>query len=410
MKNMTLFVMTIWISVFMCSSIYAADLGNIETHGFISQGYLSTSKNNYLSETEEGSFQFNEMGINFKASPTDKLSIGCQFFSRDLGDVGNDDVTINWAFGEFSWREWMGLRAGMIKFPFGFYNDNRDMDMLRTSIFLSSSVYNEWQRDSINSLKGFELYGNIELGAMGTLTYQLQTGETQLSFDSGTVRRIEVLNGIHEVKETDVNTIYNSKLEWMTPLNGLRIGVTYAKFDYTQEWNLVTDSGNSASFDNKKTEFFTYSIEYMWNDLVLAAEIYRSNGETDLVMHLDSTWAPLITETPGASAGDYTVNKDLDSDNKYYVSASYRFTDWFEFGTYYSFYESDPDKEFTSELEEQKNELTDICLSARFDINDNWTLKIEGHKMDGLNGVEPEEDGTFDEDWFLYAAKMTFSF
>ena len=151
-------------------------------------------------------------------------------------------------------------------------------------------------------------------------------------------------------------------------------------------------------------------MEYMWDNLVLAAEYFISTREADMVMHLDSTWAPIITGIPGAPAGDYTVNKDLDSDNKYYVRVSYRLTDWLEMGTYYSYYENDPDKESTSELEKQKNELADICLSARFDINDSWMLKIEGHKMDGLFGVEPEEDGTLDNDWYLYAAKITFSF
>ncbi len=404
MKKITLFMITIFLSVIICGNIQAAGPGDVSIGGFVSQGYLKTSKNNYLTDTEDGSFQFNEMGLNFRTFPSDKLSIGCQIFSRDLGEVGNDEVTINWAFAEYSWREWMGVRAGLVKIPFGFYHDTRDVDTLRTNILLPSSVYNEWFRDGINSLKGVELYGNINLASAGTLKYQLQTGEMQIPLDSGTTRFIKEVNGVHDVTDIDVNKIYASKLEWITPLEGLRLGTTLMKTDLTQEWKLVTDSGNDTTFDNKDIKFYVYSAEYTRGNLVVAAEKYMLKREADMVMHLDATFAPIITRNPAAPAGDYTVDKDMDSDASYYVSASYRFLDWLEMGVYYSFFENDKDGSGAA------NELKDTCLSARFDINDNWTAKIEAHKMDGLFGVEAEEDGTLDEDWYLYAAKMTFSF
>ncbi len=413
MKKITLFMITICMSALIVSNIQAADLGNIETHGFISQGYLQTDKHDYLADTKDGSYQFNEMGINFNTFVADDLKVGLQLYARDMGEVGNDEVVLNWAFAEYNWRDWMGFRAGLVKFALGFYNDTRDMDMLRTSIFLPSSVYNEWLRDGVNSMKGYELFGNISLGSAGTLKYQLQTGETQIPLDSGTIKFIEQVNNVYRVNEIVVNKIYNSAVQWITPLDGLRLGFCYAKFGLTQEWDLVTDSGNEVSFDNKKNEYITYSIEYTWNNLVVAAEKWANNREADMVMHLDDTWAPILTGNPAAPANDYTVNKDNDSDTNYYVSASYRFTDLLELGTYYSFYENNSDLEPDTELEEQKNELTDICLSARFDINDNWIIKLEGHKMEGLFGVQPEDGKTFedgDEDWYLYAAKMTFSF
>ncbi len=80
------------------SKTMANDL--VDIHGFISQGYLKTDNNNYLADTKDGSTQFNEMGINFRTSPTDKLTIGCQFFARDLGAVGNDEVTLGWVVGD----------------------------------------------------------------------------------------------------------------------------------------------------------------------------------------------------------------------------------------------------------------------------------------------------------------------
>jgi hypothetical protein len=38
-------------------------------HGFLSQGFLATSDYNYLGDTEDGSFQFTEVGVNASYSP-----------------------------------------------------------------------------------------------------------------------------------------------------------------------------------------------------------------------------------------------------------------------------------------------------------------------------------------------------
>ncbi|MGB5159306.1 hypothetical protein [Desulfobacterium sp. N47] len=73
-------------------------LGGVSIHGFISQGFLTSGEYNYLAHNSKtGSFEYNEMGINFSKQVTDKLRIGAQIFSRDLGDVGNNKVTIDWA-------------------------------------------------------------------------------------------------------------------------------------------------------------------------------------------------------------------------------------------------------------------------------------------------------------------------
>jgi hypothetical protein len=52
-----------------------------------------------------------------------------------------------------------------------------------------------------------------------------------------------------------------------------------------------------------------------------------------------------------------------------------------------------------------------FTLSLRFDINDYWIFKLEGHLMDGLadvtyNPADPDPD----PDWMLFAAKVSYSF
>ena len=53
----------------------------------------------------------------------------------------------------------------------------------------------------------------------------------------------------------------------------------------------------------------------------------------------------------------------------------------------------------------------DWALSTRFDITDNWLVKLEVHFMDGAARCSPADnpDG-YDKNWTLYAVKTTFSF
>ena len=65
--------------------LFAMEVGNVAIHGFVSQGYLKTDDVNYLAETKKGTYQFNEAGLNFNYS-LDKLRVGAQILSRDLGE------------------------------------------------------------------------------------------------------------------------------------------------------------------------------------------------------------------------------------------------------------------------------------------------------------------------------------
>ena len=135
-------------------STFEEVFGAVDIHGYISQGYMRSNKNNFLAESYGGSFQFNELGINFSVELTDQLHAGLQLASRDLGSLGNNKVVVDWAFMDYHYQDWMGLRVGRVKMPFGLYNETRDIDMLRTSILLPQGVYNENFRDALTGIQG----------------------------------------------------------------------------------------------------------------------------------------------------------------------------------------------------------------------------------------------------------------
>ncbi len=369
-------------------------LGGVSIHGFISQGFLTSGEYNYLAHNSKtGSFEYNEMGINFSKQVTDKLRVGTQIFSRDLGDVANNKVTIDWAYGDYKWRDWLGIRAGRIKSPLGLFNETRDIDMLRTCIVLPQNFYPDLVRDVTIALNGVGLYGYVPLGAAGSLDYSGIAGAMTVDNESGVEKYLNssfggvaALNG-----DVDIDTALTGRIKWNTPLSGLALSVSALKF----KANFPILVANIISTELEQDQFtWGTGVEYSWQNLALAFE-YRT---TDMDM------------TPSGGA---TTNKKAEN---YYLMASYRFTDWFELGSYYAIaYPNKEDKDGDSfkamGLPDHRAWQKDLALSARFDINSNWTFKLEGHKVDGTSDVLAVDNADRSEgDWYYGAAKLTFSF
>lgn len=396
-----LILMSLLLLIIVGSHAYAMDLGGVRIHGFLSQGYLLTDENNYLAESEDGSFQFNELGINFSKDLTDNLRIGLQIFARDLGTVGNSDIEIDWGYGDYRFQDWLGIRVGLMKMSHGLYNETRDVDMLRTFILLPQGVYNETTRDYYTRMWGGEIYGEIPLSRLGSLSYRALTGTySPDAKNSGLSKYIED-EGPFDVTSFENGVQYNVGLQWYTPVEGLRLGVTHwrqadftAKVENSVSLGPGIPSGLSwdVEFENRTT---VYSIEYSWMDLVVFAE-YR------------------FRET-SVEARQVSPRDEWDSD-AYYAGATFRFTEWFELGTYYS--ESYPRKNdkngnrfITNGQPGFRAWQKDFALTTRFDFNEYWIFKLEGHVINGTGDLFllDNPDG-FKEDWYLFTAKITFSF
>lgn len=439
-----------------------ADLQGVDIHGFISQGYLKSDANNFFAQTEKGTTQFSEAGINFSSDVTGKLRMGIQFLARDLGSIGNNEVLLDWAVADYRWRDYMGWRIGNLKFRHGLYNEIRDIDMLRTYIFLPQSVYNEAWRESSGSLQGAGVYGDVAMGAFGSLEYGFQYGTIAIDTDKGVARLMEdqwALSRIGidiDVTSADADYTYTGSLHWQTPLDGLLIGgsmygmrnrlqasTIYRARYFTEVLPahgganplapLAVDQMTFPTEFEGEAKTYTASLEYTWRNLVLAAEY----AKTDYTIAFRNRY--VFTQDPIASAGlaaqvakgyfqlvgDRLVVPEFSSVG-YYCSATYRFTYWFEMGMYYAEYYPDADDRDGEkrvqrgvDAEPWRGYLKDTCMTFRFDVSDNWVLKLEGHVMRGAASilgadnempVNPTLDSRYKLNWLLGAAKLTFSF
>ena len=385
---------------------------SIQTHGFASQGYMISDENNYLADTSEGTFDLTDYAINFSADIFENLHVGLQIYGRNLGDVGEYEPQLDWGYADYRFADWMGVRAGRMKLAYGLYNETRDMDVLRTSVFLPQGVYNETWRDIITALDGAGIYGEIEIGSAGSLEYEAQYGQLNMGSGDGFMMYLSGRSPF-QVSDVENDEAYQTKLSWITPVEGLKLCGSYGGFDITAsgttvpspDWPSTIEFGDELDY---KADICLQTIgaEYIWENLTLAAEYFHASMDG----HYESDTDSSINASDVPMVG-------------YYGSAAYRFTDWFELGFYYSEFFPDADDKYGVDLDGPPSSINwqkDWCLTARFDFWENWTWKVEGHTINGTaimniqdNMVTSDDGpGTFDmtTNWMLFITKLTYSF
>lgn len=405
--NKLITILTAGVIAASCTTASAVELGGVDIHGFASQGFLKgTKENNFISNNSgKGSFNFNEFGVNFSKQITPELRLGMQFFAQDRGSYGKDKITLDWAYADYSYKDWLGVRAGKIKNPIGLYGDTRDTDSLRTFVLLPQPIYDDANRDVFIASNGIELYGYVPLGPVGALSYRAIVGTTMPTTDDGTALRIGSgfttsltgTAGISSVKVSDisVDTVYVHSLEWKTPLDGLRLATSGY---HTSVHGTATSNATAAAFQNLKWDLnnydrYVFGGEYTWRDLVIA-------GEYD------------ITDFDTVVLGTTTKRKN----DSWYLSAAYRITDWLEAGAYYTERYQDRDDRDGSKyaaatgFPAHNNYHKDAAMTLRFDPIQNVVVKVEGHLIDGTALLDASEFGTAGKESFLFAAKVTASF
>jgi hypothetical protein len=365
--------------------------GGVETHGFVSQGYIQSTQNNYLGPSERGSFEFTEAGINFTHAVDDRLRVGLQIFAHDLGPLGNYTPQFDWYYLDYLLWDWLGFRAGRTKLPFGLYNEFSDIDAARVSILLPQSVYPASNREFLLAQTGAELYGHAPIGAAGQLEYRLYGGTIFLSPDSVST----------SFSDFTVPYMMGARLMWLPPIVGLSIGGSIQRlrleFDFTptseqlaqyQMMGALPADFTGAIASRLPAWLWVASMEYQIGDLLIAAEYTQSRVRVETDLALPCT-------------GGQSVRRGG------YASVSHRVLPWLSPGVYFSAQVPDP----CSRVGSSKRQY-DAAATLRFDMNEHWLFKVEGHFMSGtaqldgsLNDNRPTSD--LPSEWGLLLLKTT---
>ena len=354
-------------------------LSELQIHGFISQGFLLTSANDYLAHSSEGSFEFTEIGLNFTLPATDRLTIGLQIFSHDLGPVGDYRATLDWYSLDYHWRDWLGIRAGRVKLPFGLYNDSSDIDAARTSVLLPQSIYPAQNRDFLLAQTGGEVYGYRDLGAAGGFDYRLYGGTIFLDVKQQPGSPFTVV-------DLNVPFVAGGRMLWVPPIEGLRLGGSLQFLRL--ETHLLPASSSSSVAVNLPVMLWVASVEYTVRDLLFAAEYSR--------------W-----RVRAQSSNPAMFPESLTFSERGYALTSYRVNSWLQAGAYYSVLFPN-----TNQRGGFAGRQLDAALTLRFDVNAYWLVKVEGHYMHGTAGLSPSLNGnrplsSLTPDWALFTVKTT---
>lgn len=371
---------------------------SLQIHGFVSQGYIKSTRNNYLgpSARTQGSFDFTEVGINVTQPIGDKLRIGLQLFAHDLGPLGNYAPQLDWYYVDYRFFDWLGVRVGKTKLPWGLYNEANDVDAGRVPILLPQSVYPVANRESLFAQTGGEVYGDAPLGAAGKLEYRLYGGTIYVN----TADASEALKGFEVPYEG------GGRLMWRPPIEGLQLGssvqVVRFNFDYApsaderdqyESGNLLPSDYSGVLSAHLDAKLWVASVEYQRERLWLAAEYGRTYARyaTGLLV------PPIRIVNEGG-----------------YAMASYQVASWFTPGLYYSAFFPDihDGARPGMPLRGRASYQHDVAATLRYDLTPNWLVKLEGHYMHGtavlssaLNGNKPLE--TLAKDWGVLLVKTT---
>ena len=338
------------------------NLGNVpvQIHSFAQQGFAYSNQNNYLTmPTSQGSFAMTDAGVNISATITDKFRVGAQVYDRNIGALGDYHPQLDWAYGDYKFRDWFGIRAGKVKTVLGLFNDTQDMEFLQTFALLPQSVYPLDLRSNTIAHTGGDIYGEIGVRKAGSLSYTAYAG----------LRENDKWGGLYygdASAQTPVQSFSGRTegmdLRWHTPVEGLMVGGSFANntqdlvLALTTYYNLPI---SAISHPDHRTSGYA---DYVRGKFHFNTEFRRANQLDSLTLE-------------GASDGIYNLQNKA-----WFGTVAYRLTKRLEIGAYNSrFYVGSPSTPTNS----ASNHIFDQTITARFDVTKWMNVKVEEHFING---------------------------
>ena len=382
MKRHLLLAPVLSFIIFASAPAQDFDSKNLQIHGFAAQAFLASDHNNYLGmNTSKGTGDWTEAALNVNDQVSNHLRVGIQLHYTRMGMFGSDVPTIDWALGDYTVNDMLGIRAGKVKIRWGLFNDTQDYDPGYLWSLLPESTYPiDWRSTSLAD-SGVELYGRFRLGKLGKLSYTGIWGYYTAGSNDAFNENITAAG--FTVVSQPAGKSPAVDLRWETPLKGLTLGAATMYFDAYGTTTTGTITQPSTYWSNAFAAFER-------GRLYAAAQYTREPVENDYNI------------TGGDSFGFKGDNRS------WFVMGAYRVTDKLQLGAYYD-HQTYPN---WGNISDPANHNFDKVISARYELNENFYLKLEGHFIDGEsaglyaidnpNGFQPTNN--------LAIAKLGFTF
>lgn len=375
------FIRTVFLLFLASGTLYAQELADLQIHGYVTQGFLYSSKNNYLSmNSSSGSLQWTDGAISLADSVTPKLRVGIQLHMYQLGQFGGPSIVVDWALADYKFDDRLGFRAGKVKTIIGLFNDSQDVDSVHQWVLLPQAMYPIDNRGFNLAALGGQVYGTLRLGERyGNLQYSADVGEAYLDPNGGYEEQLSEA-GL-TFPEAPGGTTYGGDLRWNTPVPGFLVGSSALS-------QSLDGTANDGTLHMPASSTTAQYAQWQHGRLYVAGEYWRMPFQ-------------LFGTVGGVAAYEAFDNR------AWYPMVTYRLTEKLKVGTYYSHYMNK-----VGDTSNPASYSKDWVVSGRYDFNSYLYGKVESHFLHGTglgyysmvnpNGLAPDSK--------MLAAKVGFTF
>lgn len=405
-----------------------AGFDRLPVRGTISVTSSYSDKYDYLGETA-GRVSLNQVDVILNSGHRfeNGLRVGAQLYAYRIGSF--NDLALDFANADYRFGTAFGLRAGRNKLPLGLYNDAQDLDQIRVFASLPIAFYPKTLRAITSSFDGGLAYGAFDFGRVGAVEYQVFGGWKESI--AGATPFVRGISNLTQTQRWEVpGGTYGASVAYETPLTGLRLVYSYARFPKNDLPGVLNHSsemrgsaltivsmvnqflgpgawdksglfaGTPASTTGADVAFRVIGAEYNVGDFAFAAE-YKLLDIKDGVSRVPAF----------ALIGQPSVTRFASQSVYYYGMASWQAKSWLGLGTYYSYSHSDRNNPATRRSPTATSH--DYAIAATVGLTNWWLAKLEYHFIDGVNFVNGAGDNnrtTSSAKWNYVVLKTTLSF
>lgn len=369
----------------------------IEFNGFLTQGFAYTDHNNFYGNSQNGSFDFRELGINTAWRLNNELLLSGQLVSRLAGNVDDGSPMIDYLILDYRIYEGLGGHAGLSlgrnKNPFGLYNRTRDVSFTRPSIVLPQSLYFDKARNLELSSDGMRLYAR-KLFEYGVWDSELVVGIPRHDTNVESAYLFRDWQGeLSSSKGYLLRTEYSPHdYRWVT---GLNVGRFYFDFD-----GPAIPAPGAPGDGEVEIGILAFSLQYNLQHWSLTGEYMRQ----------DITWREL--------GGLFSLKPEVVSES-FYLQLEHRISDDLSVFLRRDFFYADKDDRNGKATEmllgspAHTGFAHDWTVGIGWQPSKDWLLRAEWHRVEGtgwLSSQDNPDSSVLKEDWNMLSLQATYRF
>lgn len=370
----------------------ALELNDFAVHGFLSQGAIYTTDNNFFGHSDDGvSLDFTEIGLNGRYRLTSDVSFAGQLLLRRAGADPEDDLNVDHAFVDYNLLATGAHRvytsAGRVKLPYGLFNETRDVAFTRPGILMPQPVYFDRTRRLAVSGDGLMLRSEHDLES-GTVFFNVVGFRPNVDTELRRAIAIPVSGGPNAENSYIGRLMYESgdgRFRTAITHAGLRLGYDAGQGDVLEGGNLslifnVLSAQYNAESWSITSEFTTRRIAFLDFGRFLPDVVFRGEG-----IYIQ---------------GDYRFSNKLSG----FVRAEALYPDRGD---------KSGNKLVARGQFARQGYQEDYVLGMRWDLTPSWMFRAEFHNIRGVAALPASDNpnpAETDDRWNLVALQLSFRF